>query len=58
MNRPAFYAQIDENGICVSVAQLSGEIESPELVPIQFFDLSLLGKRWNGEEWEELGAGE
>lgn len=46
-----YYAQINEDNICFAVSQLSGEMSQPDLIRLETFDLSLLGKIWNGAEW-------
>lgn len=42
-----FYAQIDANGICYSVAQLAGAVDVPDLIPLADFSESYLGKQWD-----------
>lgn len=50
-----YYAQLDENSICFVVTQNSGDMSQyPNLIRIQSFDDSLLGKKWNGTDWEEV----
>ena len=48
------YAQINEENICVGVSQLSGEVDSPLLIPIANFDHLVIGKRYNNGVWEEI----
>lgn len=48
------YAQIDENNICYSVAQLSGTVDSPNMIRIDSYDNSLLGKKYDNGEWIEI----
>lgn len=48
------YAQINEENICVGVSQLSGEVDSPLLIPIAEFDSSVIGKKYNNGVWEEV----
>lgn len=43
------YAQIDSNGLCVAVSDLSGEVEAPHMIPIGEGDF--LGKAWIDGEW-------
>lgn len=52
MNQPYYYAQIDDDGICCGVSQLSGEVIKPNMVPITSYDLGLQGKMWTGT-WNE-----
>lgn len=45
------YAQLNEDGICVSITQTPGVLEGPQFVVLPFFDLSVLLKKWTGTEW-------
>lgn len=45
------YAIIDEDGIIVGISHLSGDVSSPELIPIDV-DFDPTNKKWNGESWE------
>lgn len=47
-----FYAQIDNDNICICVSELSGEVNSNNLIPLETFDASLLGKKYNNGQWE------
>jgi len=50
-----YYAQINEENICIGVSELSEDMsEYPNLLRIESFDISLLNKKWTGEEWEEV----
>lgn len=49
-----FYAQIDENNICIVVSNLSGEVIADNLIQLETYDISILGKRYNNGEWEEV----
>ena len=50
-----YYAQINlENNICHAISELSDIVERENLIVIEEYDLSLLGKKWNGSEWEEV----
>ena len=46
-----YYAQIDDQSICYAVTQTAGEIIQPDMILIASYDISLLGKIWNGGEW-------
>lgn len=50
------YAQIDVNGVCFAVSQLSGAVESPNLIELPFYDDSKIGQRWLGVFWEKYDA--
>lgn len=45
------YAQIDETGLCVSVSQLSGEVISDHMLPLDPDDDVRPGYIWDGEKW-------
>lgn len=45
------YAQIDDNGYIVGISHLSGEVSSPNLIPIDA-DFDPTNKKWNGTSWE------
>lgn len=44
------YAQIDANGVCIGISSLSGEVDAPNLIPLQP-DQSPTGQRWQNGEW-------
>ena len=46
-----YYAQINLDNICFSVSDLTGEVESPYMIPIGSYDLSYLGKKYENGEW-------
>ncbi len=48
------YAQLNEENICVGVSELSGEVEGDNMVLLDNYDISLLGKKYNNESWEEI----
>lgn len=53
MNKPYYYAQIDDDGICCGVSQLSGIVEHDNMIQLESYDMSLMGKLWTGTEWIE-----
>ena len=48
------YAQIDENGKCFAVSQLGGEVLSDELIRIDSYDETFMGKQYINGEWVTL----
>jgi hypothetical protein len=46
-----FYAQLNTNGICIGVSQLTGIINHPSLIQIEAFDESYLGRRYEKGAW-------
>ena len=49
-----FYAQLNEENICIGVSQLSGKVDNPLLIPIAEFDSSIIGKKYSNGVWEEV----
>ena len=49
-----YYAQIDENNVCIGVSQLSGEVEAANMIRLNSMDISLFGKLYNNGEWEDV----
>jgi hypothetical protein len=50
-----YYAQINEENICTGVSELAADMSSHKnLIPISSIDSSLLGKKWNSIDWEEV----
>ena len=49
-----FYtAQLDQNNICFCVSETVGPIEG-NVVPLDFFDASVVGKKWTGASWQDV----
>lgn len=48
------YAQINEDNICIAVSQLSGLVDSPNMIKLNTYDLSILGRKYNNGVWEEV----
>lgn len=40
-----FYAQLDENKICIGISRLSGKIEAENMIEIESYDSSLISKK-------------
>ena len=49
-----FYAQINDENICIAVSNLSGEVSADNLIPLEVFDATVLGKKWTGDGWEDV----
>ncbi|MDD3393493.1 MAG: hypothetical protein PHG19_02465 [Anaerotignum sp.] len=49
-----FYAQLNEESVCIGVSQLSGVISSPLMIAIPAMDVSIVGKLYNDGVWEEI----
>ena len=48
-----YYAQLNEEKICIGVSQLSGKVEDPFLIEIEP-TVYPIGKRFDGEKWVEI----
>lgn len=54
---PFYTAQCDGDLICRAVTETTGPLVAPQgktFVPLQTRDDGVLGKRWNGEEFEDV----
>ena len=49
-----YYAQINTDGICLAVSELSGEVKADNMIRLESYDASLLGKRYVDGEWLEV----
>lgn len=49
-----YYAQLDSDNICISIADLSEECNEENVIQIEFFDATLLGKKYNNGNWEVI----
>lgn len=49
-----FYAQLNEENICIGISQLSGEVKAENMIEIETHDVGLLNKRWTRQGWEEV----
>lgn len=46
-----YYAQLDVQNVCVGVSQLAGVVDADNLVELDSYDISVLGKVWQGGKW-------
>lgn len=53
MNKIYYYAQINDDGICCGVSQLCGIVDRDDMIQLESYDMSLMGKLWTGTEWVE-----
>lgn len=49
-----YYAQINEENICVGVSDLSGEVSADNMIRIEEMNVDLLGKKYNSGNWETV----
>jgi len=48
------YAQLDMNNICVGISQLSGEVQAENMLQIEYYDTTLIGKKYENGVWVEV----
>ena len=48
-----FYAQLDQDGVCMGISQLAGEVEAAHMIAIEDFDIGLLGRVYEDGQWSE-----
>ena len=49
------YAQIDSENICVAISDIGNlSVDEPSLIKLDFFDNSVIGKKYNNGVWEEV----
>lgn len=51
-----YYAQLDEDNVCIGISDLSGEVNQPDMIRIDSYDMSLLRKKYNFDtgEWDDV----
>lgn len=48
------YAEIDGENICYAISDMGKiEVTNPKLIPLDFFDTSVIGKKYNNGVWED-----
>ncbi|MFZ5639071.1 MAG: hypothetical protein ACOY4Q_00005 [Bacillota bacterium] len=45
------YAQLNENGVCIGVSQLSGVVEQSNMIEIPALDTDYLWKKYENGQW-------
>lgn len=46
-----FYAQLNENKICIGISQLSGEVIQENMIEIQSFDNDKIWRKYEKNAW-------
>ena len=46
-----YYAQLNENNVCIGISQLSGEVTVPNMIPINSFDSDKLWRKYENGQW-------
>jgi len=47
-----YYARVNEDLVCTSVWCFKEQVNSAETVPVNNLDITLIGKIWDGNEWQ------
>jgi hypothetical protein len=53
MDKMFYYAQIDENNICIGISMLSGEVNAENMISIENYNIDYLGKIYQDGQWIE-----
>lgn len=53
-----FYAQLNNDNICVAVSQLSGKVSHSNMIRLSTFDTTIMGKKYNDGIWEDVDVEE
>ena len=53
-----YYAQLNETGLCVGLSDLSGEITADNMILLESYDLTILGKKYENGVWVEVSGEE
>lgn len=48
-----FYAQLNENKICIGVSQLSGEVQADSMIPIDSISTDYIWRKYENDQWSE-----
>lgn len=43
-----YYAEINNDSVCIGISKLGGQVASAKMIPIDTYDTTLMGKKWNG----------
>lgn len=46
-----FYAQLNENNICIGISQLSGESQETNMIPIESMDTDYIWRKYENGQW-------
>lgn len=53
-----YYAQLSETGICVGLSDLSGEVTADNMILLESYDTTILGKKYENGVWVEVSEEE
>lgn len=46
-----YYAQLNENNICIGISSLKGEVQAPNMVRIQEYNEDYIWRKYENEQW-------
>ena len=49
-----FYAQLNENGVCVGITETKSVINNSSMIKIDTFDTDKLNRKYEGGTWSEI----
>ena len=49
-----FYAQLNEDNICIGISQLSGKVDDKNMIGLVSYDTGILRKKYVDGKWEEV----
>jgi hypothetical protein len=49
-----YYAQVTDEGVVFVVSDFSKPVDDPQLISIDSYDVSLIGKKWDGEKFVDV----
>ena len=49
-----FYAQLDSENICCGLSDLSGEVAQDNMILLETYDVTVLGKKYENGVWVEV----
>lgn len=53
-----YYAEINEENMCFAVSDLAETMDLPYLIPLDSYDISLLGKIYDNGIWRDRNKNE
>lgn len=49
-----YYAQIDDDGVCTGLSDLAGEVDAPNMIQLDSYDMNVMGKKYEAGTWVEV----
>ena len=51
--KKTYYAQLNDDNVCIGVSQLSGDVDG-NVVLLDHYDVSIINKKYNNGVWEDF----